>query len=363
MLLTTVLFIFILGILVFVHEAGHFFAAKIAGIKVEEFAFGFPPRLFSKKRGETVYSINAIPIGGYVRLLGESDESKNKRSFSQKSPFSRAMVSVAGVIMHLVLAWLIFAIGFSIGMTPMVTSADKIPGKIISNSIIISETTADSPASKAGFAPGDNLLSASSAGEEIVVFQNASEVTNYSKNHFGKEVEFVYLRDKSEQTAKVILSGDQSAPFGVGMIDNSVVKVSWYFSPIVAFREIARIVWINLQFLGSFFVQLFSRGEISKEVGGPVAIYIFTGMAARAGAMVFLQFVAILSVSLALINILPFPALDGGRLLFIILEKIFRKKVITEKVENIIHSLGFILIIIFAIAVTYKDVIKFVIKK
>jgi regulator of sigma E protease len=203
----------------------------------------------------------------------------------------------------------------------------------------------------------------SSQGEQPTVFSSATSVTNYTTSHEGKKIELIFKRDNVEKLAEVTLAATGSGPLGISMVENSIVKTVWYWSPIVAFREIIRIININLVFLKSFFAQLFSHGQISKEVGGPVAIYIFTGMAVKAGAMVVLQFIAILSISLALINILPFPALDGGRLLFIILEKIFRRKVVTENVENIIHTVGFALIIIFAIVVTYKDVVNLIIKK
>lgn len=362
-LLTIVLFVFILGLLVFVHEMGHFIVAKLSNIKVEEFAFGFPPKIWSKKKGETVYAINAIPIGGYVKMLGESEESQSSRSFSQKKPGTRATVSVAGVLMNVVLAWLILTIGFAVGMSPLVSSPDSIPGKKLSSSVIVAGTDSGSVASKAGIESGDSLISASSSGGQIVNFDTANSVTNFTKSHAGKPVNIIYRRDNQEKSTSVILGSDASAPLGVSIVENSVVRTPWYWSPVVALREIVRIIGINFVFLKSFFAQLFSHGQISKEVGGPVAIYIFTGMAAKAGVMVVLQFIAILSISLALINILPFPALDGGRLLFIALEKIFRRKVVKENVENIIHLVGFALILLFAAIITYKDIINLIIKK
>ena len=355
--------IFILGLLVFVHELGHFVAAKLAKIKVEEFAFGFPPRIWSKKKGETVYSINAIPIGGYVKMLGEAEESQSKRSYSQKKPGVRAAVSIAGVLMNVVLAWLILTVGFAVGMSPLVSSPDSIPGKKLSSSIIVAGVDDKSPASVAGLESGDILISASAQGEQSTIFDSATAVTNFTQSHDGKKIELVYKRDGVEKLADITLAESGLSPLGISMVENSVVRTSWYWSPVVAFREIIRIININLVFLKSFFAQLFSHGQISSQVGGPVAIYIFTGMAVKAGAMVVLQFIAILSISLALINILPFPALDGGRLLFIILEKIFRRKVVNDNVENIIHTIGFALIILFAVIVTYKDIINLIIKK
>ncbi|MEI8061526.1 MAG: M50 family metallopeptidase [Candidatus Berkelbacteria bacterium] len=361
--LTIIIFILILGLLVFVHEAGHFIAAKLSKIKVEEFAFGFPPKIWSIKKGETVYAINAIPIGGYVKMLGEAEESQSKRSFSKKSPGIRAAVSVAGVLMNVILAWLILTIGFAVGMSPLVSSPDSIPGKKLSSSIIVAGIDKNSVAENIGLQPGDNLISAISPGEQVTIFNGAVSVTNYTTSHEGRKIELVYKRDNVEKLVDATLPVDGSSPLGISMVDNSIVRTAWYFAPVVAFREIARIIGINFTFLKSFFAQLFTHGQVSKEVGGPVAIYVFTGMAVKAGAMVVLQFIAILSISLALINILPFPALDGGRLLFIILEKIFRKKIVNDNIENIIHMVGFALILLFAAAITYRDVINLIIKK
>lgn len=362
-IITTLVFIFVLGVLVYVHEAGHFFAAKIGRIKVLEFAFGFPPRIWSRKKGETRYAINAIPIGGYVKMLGESEESDSPGSFSKKKPLTRGLVSVAGVLMNIVLAWLILTVGFALGMSPLVSTPSSIPGKTLSTSVIIAGIENDSIASKIGLKQGDELIRGHGVSESETTFATSQDLVNFTKSHAGKNIEIVYKRGGTESSILANLSADSSAPLGVAVVENSIIRTPWYLAPVVAFREIVRIIGINFVFLGNFFKQLFTSGVVSKEVGGPIAIYVFTGMAVRAGVMVVLQFIAILSVSLALINILPFPALDGGRLLFIVLEKIFRRKVVRESVENIIHTVGFALIILLAAVVTYKDVINFIVKK
>ena len=361
MFLTIILFIFILGILIYVHELGHFIAAKISNIKVEEFAFGFPPKIWGKKWGETEYRINAIPIGGYVKMLGESESSSSSRSYSRKGPFARAMVSISGVLMNFVLAWLILTVGFSVGMTSLISSPDSIPGEKVKASIVAASVIENSPANTAGIVPGDILERGIYNGQETV-FNSTDELSNFTRANRGREVDIVFRHNEEQKLANISLAEEGNSPLGVEIIDNSSIKVKWYMAPIVAFREIVRVIEVYLAFLVTFFQQLFGQGEISKEVGGPVAIYMLTGMAAKAGAIVVAQLIAILSISLAIINILPFPALDGGRLLFIILEKIFRRKVVRENIENIMHMIGFALIILFAIAVTYKDVMQFIIK-
>ena len=361
MFLTIILFIFILGTLIYVHELGHFLAAKIADIKVEEFAFGFPPKIWGKKIGETEYKINAVPIGGYVKMLGESENSNSSRSYSKKAPFARAIVSVSGVLMNFILAWVILTVGFIFGMTSLTSDPNSIPGEKINPSIIVAGVEDGSPAKNAGIVPGDKLLKGKT-GDDEVTFISTDQLSAFTNKHNGEKVELVYSHQNEQKFIQVTLLENSKSPLGVEIVDNSSVKVKWFLAPVVAFREIIRVIEVYVIFLGSFFKQLVSQGQISQEVGGPIAIYMLTGTATKAGAMVVTQLIAILSVSLAIINILPFPALDGGRLVFIILEKLFKRKVVRENIENIIHMVGFVLIILFAVAVTYKDVMQFIIK-
>lgn len=357
---TILAFLIVLGILVIVHEFGHFIVAKLVGVKVEEFAVGFPPRLFSKKKGETEYSINLIPLGGYVKMLGELEHSKDKRAFENQKPGKRFYIAVAGVIMNLVLAWLILTVGFSVGMTPIVSSPESIPGKKISNEIILANIEKDSAAEKASLKQNDILLGAKSLTDSAN-FSSAEEITDFSAKHRGQEITLSIKREGKDIEQKILLS-DSDRPLGITMIDKTVVRVPFYKAPYVALKETSNIVKVTLEFLGGFFAKLFSTGRMADEVGGPVAIYVYTGLALKAGIMVLLQFIAILSVNLALINILPFPALDGGRIVFIILEKLFGKKVIKEQVEGAIHMIGYALLILFVIAVTYKDIVKIFVK-
>lgn len=356
MLLTIIVFILVIGLLVVVHEFGHFIVAKKVGVKVEEFAVGFPPRLYSKKVGETEYSINLLPLGGYVKMLGELEHSTDKRAFENQKPGKRFMIAVAGVVMNLLLAWILLTVGFAVGMSPIISDPNAIPGKIVSSEIIVASTLKDSVAEKAGLQSGDILLSAKS-GNETVIFSTASELSSFSNRHKGQSAT-VYLKNDSGSYEKNIDFPDKENPFGVSIAQRSIVRVPWYRAPYVALRETIEIFKTTFEFLGSFFSQLFSKGQVSNEVGGVVSIYLYTGLALKAGIMVLLQFIALLSINLALINILPFPALDGGRIVFIIAEKLAGKKVVKEKVENIIHTVGYMLLILLAIAITYKDIVK-----
>ncbi|OQA04634.1 MAG: putative zinc metalloprotease [bacterium ADurb.Bin400] len=357
MILSLLAFLVVLGILVLVHEFGHFIVAKKLGIKVLEFAFGFPPRLYSKKYGETNYSINAIPFGGYVKMLGELEHSKDKRAFENQSPGKRLLVAVAGVVMNILLAWVILSVGFTVGMPPLVSSADVIPGQKLSSEIVVAEVQKGSPAEKADLKQGDVLLRAKS-GEDATDFDEAEDVGAFTKSHPGREIAIVYQRGDEQVEKKIQLQSEGETPLGVAVVERSIVQVPWYRAPYVALRETWEVTKVAFQLLGQFFVNLFSSGKMDENVGGPVAIYVYSGLAVRAGIMIFLQFIAMLSINLALINILPFPALDGGRILFVVLEKILGRKVVKEEVENIIHTIGFALLIALLIAITYRDIVK-----
>lgn len=357
MILTIIVFILVLGVLVVVHEFGHFIMAKLTGVKVEEFAVGFPPRIFSRKRGETEYSINAIPLGGYVKMLGELEHSSDKRAFENKKPVVRFWISIAGVIMNLLLAWLILTIGFAVGMAPIVSSPDSIPGKKLSSEIILADITKDSPADKAGIKAEDIVLSATTDGF-FTPFSSLNQFDQYNTDHKNKTVTYVLKRDDATITKEAKLSDGSDSQLGVAMIEKVEIQVLWYKAPVVALRETYRIAQLTFEFLGDMVAKLFTTGKVAEGVGGPVAIYTYTGLALKAGIMVLLQFVALLSINLALINILPFPALDGGRLVFIVLEKSLGKRVVRENVENIIHTVGFGILILLMLAITYRDIIN-----
>jgi len=359
MLLTIITFVVVLSILVLAHEFGHFIVAKKTGIKVEEFAIGFPPRLWTKKIGETNYSVNAIPLGGYVKMLGEVEKSTDPRAFENQSRGVRFSVAIAGVIMNLVLAWIILTVGFTIGMSPVVSDYRSIPGKVIKNEIIISELRADSAAEKAGFKQMDVIKSAV-IGSSSFEFGSVENLSSFTKSHRGQEVIFNYKRSGQELQQRVALDDNSEAPLGVVAVNNAVVRVPWYKSPYVALRETYKITEYTAIFVKDFFGRLFSTGKVSDQVGGPVQIYVATGTVVKIGIMAVLQFIAILSINLAIINILPLPALDGGRLLFIVIETIARRRLIKENIEAIIHTVGFALLFLLIALVTYNDIAKLI---
>jgi regulator of sigma E protease len=289
-------------------------------------------------------------------MLGELEHSTDKRAFENQTPGKRFAIAIAGVVMNIVLAWVILTIGFAIGMSPVVSSPDSIPGKKLSSEIIIADFEQGSPAAQAGLVAND-IIVGGSFNNQSVDFGSIKDLQNFTAAHKGESVSIRYKRDNTT-AEKTIQETTNDGPLGVVIVEKAIIRVPWYKAPYVALHETYEIVKLTFEFFGSFIAKLFSTGKVEQGVGGPVAIYVYTGLAIKAGIMVLLQFVALLSINLAVINILPFPALDGGRLVFILLEKIFRKRVVKEKVENTIHLVGYALLILLIVAVTFRDVIN-----
>lgn len=355
MLLTIIVFIIVVGLLVTVHEFGHFIVAKLSGVKVEEFAFGFPPKIWSKKIGETKYILNALPIGGYVKMLGEEESVNNKRSYSAQPTKKKIAIIAAGVIMNLFLAWILLSVGFAVGMSPLLSDPDTLPGTKLKTSVIIAEVNKDSAADKAGLMQGDQLVRVVTADGNELKIGKGTDLTAYTTSHPGQIVSIEYLRENESKSTKASLSDDPTQPLGIAMVDNSTIRIPWYQAPWIALIETGKVFKLTFSFIGALFAGIFTKGQVADGIGGPIAIYMYTGMAVKLGFMAVLQFVAILSVNLALVNILPLPALDGGKILFLVLRRIMGKYFIKEKIENIIHTYGFILLILIMLLLTFKD--------
>lgn len=535
-LLTVIAFIVIFSVLILVHEFGHFIMAKRAGIKVEEFGFGLPPRIWGKKKGETIYSINWIPFGGFVRMLGEDQADpkmlKSKRSFAAQSMRARVLVIVAGVVMNFLLAWLLMWIGFTVGMQPLLGPDDVLPavnsGQIVlDEGVKIKSVDADSLASIAGFKANDliyaingdkvddnNLaaitknpsktfalirdgkpltlqipavdpkkttvqklglifndfgdfprvrifdLKPNSLGyhaglrsEDVIISVNGEQVfgipqyeslirgvpkleytvfrdgliqpvivertkarqviisgilpgspaekaglknedvilTINGKQMTDSQEVVTYVQDhKTEQLAYMIDRGGQQLfyeikPDGgkVGILlselmsyidDQGIslyntdqlasvkeikdVQYPFYIGIYKSLGETWKMSVTTAQMFTGFISGLVSRGEIPATVSGPIGIAQMTHTFVEEGWIPLLRFVAVLSLSLAVINILPFPALDGGRLLFIVIELLIGRRV-NQRWENYIHALGYFLIMLLILVVTYSDIMKF----
>ncbi len=351
MLITIITFVVILGVLVFVHEFGHFIVAKISGIKVEEFAFGFPPRLFSWKKGETTYAINLIPLGGYVKLLGEEGDSESPDAFNHKSVWTRVSVVVAGVIMNFILAIVLMTIGFSIGMTPLVSDPATMAGTKESKVMVI-YVQPNSVAAEAGI----------QTNSIINGFSSTSDLQQFTRSHLGQQVNLSVVSGGQTKDMTVKLSDSKDSPLGVGIVPITKVKQPVWQAFTTSVTETGRAIGALFSFLGTIIKSLFTTGHAgpaAEGVVGPVGLFNFTAQAIKVGWIYVLQLVVLLSINLGIVNILPFPALDGGKILFLALEGMFKRKVVRAEIENIIHLVGFALLILLFIAITFKDVKNF----
>ncbi len=532
-IITAIAFLLIFSILVLVHEWGHFYAARRSGIKVEEFGFGMPPRAWGKKVGETIYSLNWIPFGGFVRLLGEDASDPkvlaNKRSFASKPPRVRILVVTAGVLMNFLLAYVLLTLGFIFGIQPLILSVDEVfdqldkgtihtmegvvvkdvkdgspaakagmlkedrivdvNGKEISNAaqmvsifenerntvvtveragarqslnlvagegessgfetyeilslprvvvlnvkpgseaetagfmkgdvimkingrlvyfvneyeealkdngdmefevmrgkevktlkvsvgeesmVVISSISPGSPAEVAGIRKGD--LVAEVEGEKIIV---PSDLVAVAEKNIGQALNYVVIRDGVEVSIPV--EPDENGMIGVGLsvlksyereqlsvyaadFPVSVIKIDdvrypLWEAPVVAFNESVKLTFLTVEMAGSVFKSVFTKLTVPEGVAGPVGIAQLTHAFVQEGFLSVVRFVALLSLSLGIINILPFPALDGGRLIFILVEVIIGRR-ISARFEGWVHAIGFMILMLLIIAVTYSDILR-----
>jgi len=348
MLFLPILIFFVtLGLLIFVHEWGHYMAAKRAGVKVLEFGFGFPPQIYSWKRGETKYSINLLPFGGFVKLFGEDHEEKGPGSFRAATIGRRLSIVLAGVVMNILLAILILTLGFSVGMTPIATDPARLGGASREEVVVLS-VLPDSVAERAGL----------KAGEVLEGFTSAEEIQAFTRSRRGQEVT-LQVRDGESRTIQVILDEKADAPLGVHVASVSIVKLPIPRALVAALIEAGNIVQSLARFVVGFFTNLAARQEISEQAVGPVGIYYITSRAVEFGVSYVLQLLALLSINLAVINILPFPALDGGRAIFLAAEGIFGRAVLRPRFEGLIHTIGFAILVALLLVLTYRDITRF----
>ncbi|MEA3355320.1 MAG: M50 family metallopeptidase [Patescibacteria group bacterium] len=342
---SVITFIIILSILVLIHELGHFLVARKFGVKVEEFGIGYPPRIWGKKIGETIYSVNWLPFGGFVRMLGEdsgeqvSNKKDLKKAFFNQTKRVRIMVLMAGVVMNFLLGVVLFgAIYTKIG----------IPEKV--DYLVITGVVEGSPAEKIGLKVNDKIVNAGSINEFI------DSIGAYG----GKEYELELLDGRK---LGVKPRTKEETPEGQGSLGITISNVDMVMYPYWQrpFRGILTglkeaIAWGGeiVKSLGLMIVRLF-KGDVPKDVAGVVGIYQISKNVSQEGLIATLQFMAILSINLSILNLLPIPALDGGRLLFIAIEAIMKKR-IKPQVEQVIHLVGMALLLALMVLITIGDV-------
>ncbi len=352
---TGIVFFAVLSLLVFIHELGHFTVAKWLGVEVQEFGFGLPPRMWGKKVGETIYSINWLPIGGFVKLLGEDEDQRlassvkrledRKRLFFTRSKKERAAVLLAGVSMNFILAVIIISYVFTQGVL------------VPSGKVVIDRLADGAPAQVAGLRSGDVV-----AAVDGVAVHESRELIEAVGRKKGQLVEFSIVRDGQQLTFSITPRTDYPSTEGpLGIAINSTVerKYPWYQAPFFGLAEALKMSFTMIATLGDMLWRLVTFQKISADIAGPLGIAQVTGQAVRSGWRAVIELTGLLSLNLALVNILPIPALDGGRLLFVVLEKIIGKKV-KPRAEAIAHQFGMAFLLGLILLVTINDILRIV---
>ena len=387
-MISLIIFLLILSFLVLIHEFGHFIMAKLNGVRVEEFAIGFPPRLFTIKYGETNYSINIFPLGGYVKLFGEeyqeveaekiqdpNSNSSLSRAFAFKKPHQKALIVAAGVVMNLLFGVLVFYgllayNGYKSDPLPLIFSHQFTfgtqEGRVIATNLV-----KDSPAQKAGLKPEDIISSYSIEYENTSTsLTSAQQLITMIKKSPGKRIflETVNLKDGKIKTISVVPQYNKElkrAIIGVNLIDGIVLS---YLTPtdklFSGFMHSYNVLEYNFSVIGKLIgiaVKEKSTAPVAGAVSGPIGIFsVVNDMVQSSGEMIvknLLNLMALLSLSLGIMNILPFPALDGGRMVFVLYEWI-AKKPVNKKVENITNVAGFAFLMGLAVLVSINDILR-----
>lgn len=378
--MTIIIFIAILALLILIHEFGHFIAAKKNGVRVEEFGFGLPPRIFGIKKGETIYSINLIPLGGFVRLYGEEyheikDKTASKVAFINKKPWQKAIIVAAGVIMNLVLGVTIFygllsANNFQSDPIPVITEVNFKFGTQ-EKKVIIARVSKDSPAERSNIKSEDVVNRYKIDGKDWTNINSASEFINIVKNSKDADVSFDLLNNKNgeRKTVQVKPVFDKKLNryiIGVNLADVVILKYETLTDKLFSgFIHSYNLMDYNLKVVSSLFSQAVKEKNVetvSQVFSGPIGIFaVIEDTIKSSGKKIFnnlANIIGLLSLSLALMNILPFPALDGGRMVFVIYEWITNKKP-NKEIEKYVNLIGFVILITFGIVISINDVVKF----
>src|SRR3989344_3103374 len=359
--MSIVVFIIILGILVLVHEFGHFIAAKKNGVRVEEFGLGCPPRLFGKKIGETIYSLNLFPIGGFVKLYGEEYHELQKtsnlkpptsnlqhRAFAFKKPWQKASIIVAGVLSNFILGWFVISFLFTQGVpTPL-------------NKVLIENVLTNSPAKQAGLRAKDYVVRLDKDGKSYIL-SSPNDLTILTQKFLGQKISLLVEREGKKLSLE--LTPRKNPPKGQGPLGIVITspfiekKYPWYQAPFYGLIEAFNITKKIVVEFGRIIIQLITLHKPEVDVAGPIGIAQYTGQAIKFGKNAVLELLALLSLNLAVINILPFPALDGGRLVFVIYEWTTKKRV-NKTVERYVNLFGIIVLLSLALVISIRDVTR-----
>lgn len=332
-MVTAIAAIFVFLMVILFHEFGHFAIAKAAGIKVNEFSIGMGPKLFQTSRGETKYTIRLLPVGGYCSMEGEDEKSDDPRSFNNASPLARIAVVAAGAIMNFVLAVIVLTIvSYSTGVA----------------TTTVSETIENSPAANAGIKSGDIILSINN--KEINNWDSVIDEVSASNPEEDMKIKISRNGEVIEFTLKPVMSEEENRVI-IGIIPKTEKSIS--SAVIGGFQKTGYMLNILLGFIK----MIFSGGVSTKDLSGPVGVIYTIGEAAKYGFVNVLYLTGFISVNLGVFNLLPIPALDGSRIVFILIE-ILRGKPIDPEKEGYVHFIGLVLLMLLMIVVTYTDIVR-----
>ena len=359
MIVTIIYILAILTILVLVHELGHFVTARKFGIAVEEFGIGFPPRAIGLKRGKTIFSLNWIPFGGFVKIKGEQGENMgDEDSFASKPAWQRGIVLSSGVLMNFLLACVLLIAGFVIG-APYILNGDELPlnGKLRNEQIIIASVIPETPAETAELTPGDSISEIDGK-----TFYSIENIQKYIGEKTGREVTLTLLRNDETITKKITPQTNKEAGdraiIGVELMRTGIISYNFFEAVPLGIIKTFDLTKAIIFAFGSAIWDLLSGRSVSVDISGPVGIAFITNEVTKLGLIYIIQFAALLTLNLAIINFLPIPALDGGRFLFLMIEKI-RGSAINQRVENVSHTIGFAILMLLIIFVMFRDIQRY----
>jgi regulator of sigma E protease len=366
--MTIILFLAILFLLVLVHEFGHFIVAKKFGVRVDEFGVGFPPKLFGIKKGETEYTFNMLPIGGFVKIFGENPDTESltgpekERSMVHKPRWKQAAILTAGVAFNIIFAWMLFVVGFTVGLPTSISEDDL--SRVTDPKLFVGAVLPDSPAEKTGLQQGDSIYEIVSEREMLTGDPLLPDAVSGFIGSVGTEEILLRIR-RGDEDIELTVSPEQGIleteperfAIGISMEIAGIMKLPVH-EAIVEGTTVTYTMLVTVTKNISYFIKdaLLFRADLSA-VAGPVGIAGLVGEASALGFTYLLTFTAFISLHLAVINMIPFPALDGGRLLIVLIEGVVRRR-IAPAVVNTMNTAGFILLLALMALVTYNDIVR-----
>jgi len=364
-MIEAIVFIMVLSVLILSHEWGHFIAAKLSKMRVDEFGLGFPPNLFKFKKGDTEYSINLIPFGGFVKIHGEDEEKKAtpetdpdfNRRFSSRPKLSQAFVIIAGVLFNFLFAWLLFSIGFMSGFPTAVTDANE--SFIQNKHIVITSVLPNSPASGALLSPGARIVGLFNGKEEVIP-KNVGQISSFIEKETGPFT--IKIQEGENEVKEISITAREGLiegkkAIGITMDQIGTLSLSPHRAVFFGFTRTINLIELTAKGIAGLLRDAITGKAGFDSVSGPIGIYTLVGEATRFGFVYLLGFTAVISISLGVINLVPFPALDGGRLLFLIIEAI-KGSPIKPIVATTFNYVGFVILIVLMILISYGDLLK-----